>query len=204
MPAAVLPTPSQTIAFSPALARPAPTRPPTRAWDEDDGMPASQVTMFQTIAPISAPKISRSVTTCDRDDAGADGVGDVQAEEQEGDEVEERRPGDGVARRQHPGGDDGGDGVGGVVQAVQEVERQRDGDQQPEGERRRSASPRSELLDQDAADAVGDILEAVDHLLQVVEDVGADDEVHRPVLAGLRTAPSCRRRRPRRSGSRSG
>jgi hypothetical protein len=62
MPAAVLPRPSQTIAFSPALADPAPTRPPTRACDDDEGMPASQVMTFQAIAPISAPKISRSVT----------------------------------------------------------------------------------------------------------------------------------------------
>src|SRR6202012_93961 len=42
-----------------------------------------------------------------------------------------------------------------------------------------------EMLEQDAADAVGDVLEAVDHLLQVVVEIGADDEVHRPVLALL-------------------
>jgi len=65
-----------------------------------------------------------------RDDAGADGLGHVQAEEQEGDEVEPRRPGHRVAGLQHPGGDDGGDGIGGVVQPVQEVERKRDSDQQ--------------------------------------------------------------------------
>ena len=64
MPAAVLLTPSHTIALNPALARPAPTRPPTRACEDEEGMPASQVTTFQTIAPPSAPKISRSVTTC--------------------------------------------------------------------------------------------------------------------------------------------
>ena len=62
MPAAVLLTPSNTIALGPALARPAPTRPPTRACDDEDGMPASQVMMFQAIAPPSAPKISRSST----------------------------------------------------------------------------------------------------------------------------------------------
>jgi hypothetical protein len=70
----------------------------------------------------------------DVDDAGADGLGHVQAEEDEGHEVEERGPGDGVAGAQHARGDDGGDRVGRVVQAVQEVERQRDGDQQPERE----------------------------------------------------------------------
>ena len=64
MPAAVLLTPSQTIALRPAVARPAPTRPPTRACDDEDGIPASQVTMFQMMAPPSAAKIRRSVTTC--------------------------------------------------------------------------------------------------------------------------------------------
>src|SRR5579864_5668588 len=44
---------------------------------------------------------------------------------------------------------------------------------------------RSQVLQEDAADAVGDVLEAVDHLFQVVVDVGADDEVHRLRLAGL-------------------
>ena len=34
-----------------------------------------------------------------------------------------------VLRPQHPGRDDGGDRIGGVVQSVEEVEQQRDGDQ---------------------------------------------------------------------------
>ena len=97
-------------------------------------MPASQVTMFQTMAPISAPKITWSLMMAGRDDAGADGGGDMQAEHQEGDEVEEGRPGHRIARRQHPGRDDGGDGIGGVVQAVEEIEDQRDGDQEDDQE----------------------------------------------------------------------
>src|SRR5947208_12208743 len=32
----------------------APTRPPIRAWDDDDGIPKYQVIRFQPIAPISA------------------------------------------------------------------------------------------------------------------------------------------------------
>jgi hypothetical protein len=51
MPAAVLATPSKTIAFGPALASPAPIRPPTRACDDDDGMPASQVMVLATCRP---------------------------------------------------------------------------------------------------------------------------------------------------------
>ena len=41
---------------APALAITAPTMPPISACDELDGMPYHQVTPFQTIAPISAPK----------------------------------------------------------------------------------------------------------------------------------------------------
>ena len=58
--ATVLPKPAHCTTPQPALQTPAPTSPPIRAWLEDEGMPASQVTMFQTIAPISAPKITWS------------------------------------------------------------------------------------------------------------------------------------------------
>ena len=58
---AVLPRPDHTTAFQPALVTPAPTSPPIRAWDDEDGIPASQVTTFQMMAPISAPKITWSV-----------------------------------------------------------------------------------------------------------------------------------------------
>src|SRR5215469_16856846 len=43
----------------------------------------------------------------------------------------------------------------------------------------------SEVLEQDAADPVGHVLEAIDHLFQVVVDLGSSDEVHGPVLALL-------------------
>ena len=81
------------------------------------------------MAPISAPKITCASMMLGLDDAGADGVGDMQAEHQEGDEVEERRPQHRILRPQHAGRDDGRDRVGRVVQAVEEVEQQRDGDQ---------------------------------------------------------------------------
>jgi hypothetical protein len=41
-------------ASNPAFATPAPTIPPMSAWELDDGMPANQVTTFQTIAGQSA------------------------------------------------------------------------------------------------------------------------------------------------------
>ena len=47
-----------TTALVPALAMPAPNRPPTRACELEDGMPAIQVMTFQRMAPIRAPKIT--------------------------------------------------------------------------------------------------------------------------------------------------
>src|SRR5215475_7299442 len=55
--------PLQTAAEIPALATPLPTRPPIRACELDDGMPNPQVIRFQTIAPISAAKITWASTT---------------------------------------------------------------------------------------------------------------------------------------------
>ena len=50
---------------------------------------------------------------------------------------------------------------------------------------------RSDVLDDDAVHLVGDVVEAVDHLFQMIVDLGADDEGHRrrclPVAPG--TAP---------------
>ena len=43
---------------APALAIAAPTMPPISACDELDGMPNYQVTRFQAIAPMSAPKMT--------------------------------------------------------------------------------------------------------------------------------------------------
>jgi hypothetical protein len=75
-----------------------------------------------------------------RHDADPDRLRHVRAEHQEGDEIEEGGPYDRLLRPQHPRGDDGGDRVRRVVQAVEEVERQRDHDQRDQdrqGERDR-------------------------------------------------------------------
>ena len=45
----VLIKPAATIAPVPALATPAPTKPPTKACDDDDGIPNHQVIRFQEI-----------------------------------------------------------------------------------------------------------------------------------------------------------
>ena len=159
---------------------PAPSSPPISAWLLLDGMPSTQVMTFQAIAPISAPKITCASMTSRVDDALADGLRDVQAEEQEGDEVEERRPEHRVLRLQHARRDDGRDRIGGIVQAVQEIEQQRDADQaDQQREARCVIVAASGVVDHETLDLVRDILEPVDDLLQMAVDFAADDEGHR-------------------------
>src|SRR5687767_15240448 len=107
----------------------------------------------------------------------------MQAKEQEGDEVEESRPSYRMLRFQDPCRHDGGDGIGGVVQAVEEVEEQSHTDQDDQvwrdGRQVHDASPRpSEVLDHDADYGVGHVLEAVGHFLEMAIDLRADDESH--------------------------
>ena len=54
----VLDNPLQTAAEMPALAMPPPTRPPIKACELDEGMPSAHVTRFQTMAPVSAAKMT--------------------------------------------------------------------------------------------------------------------------------------------------
>src|SRR5712691_8004344 len=60
--ARVFDSPLQTTTATPALAIPAPSRPPTSAWELLDGMPKNHVTRFQTMAPVSAPNTTRAST----------------------------------------------------------------------------------------------------------------------------------------------
>ena len=64
------------------------------------------------------------------DDALADRRRDAQVEDEDRDDVEEGGEDDRLLRLQHAGRDDGGDRVRGVVEAVHEVERDRQHDQQ--------------------------------------------------------------------------
>ena len=59
-------SPSDRIERAPAWAIAEPTRPPTRAWDEEDGMPKYQVTRFQSVAPKSADRTTTWVTALAR------------------------------------------------------------------------------------------------------------------------------------------
>jgi len=64
----------------------------------------------------------------------------VKPEHREGDEIEERSPEHRVMRPQHAGRYDGGDRVGGVVQPVEKIKQQRDGDQARQNWKTRVAS----------------------------------------------------------------
>ncbi len=61
--------------------------------------------------------------------AAANCFGDMQPKEHEGDEIEKCRPEDRILRAQHARRYDGRDRIGGIVHAVEEVERKRDDDQ---------------------------------------------------------------------------
>jgi hypothetical protein len=55
-------TPVQITPCPPTAAIMAPMMPPTRACDELDGIPSSQVSRFQTIPPTSPAKIKSGLT----------------------------------------------------------------------------------------------------------------------------------------------
>ena len=76
-------------------------------------------------------------------DVLADRLRDARLERERRDEVEERRPGDGQLRRQDARPDDGRDRVRGVVEAVDEVEGERDEDDEEDEAHRRPALRRT-------------------------------------------------------------
>ena len=54
----LLTTPLQITPWLPTWAIPTPTRPPTRACEEEEGRPKYHVIIFQIMAPISAARMS--------------------------------------------------------------------------------------------------------------------------------------------------
>ena len=88
--------------------------PPISACDELDGMPYHQVTKFQKIAPMRAPKTTWWSITSGIAMPFADRRRDLELEDEDRHDVEERGEGHRRLRLEHAGGDDGGDRVGGV------------------------------------------------------------------------------------------
>ena len=100
----------------------------------------------------------------------------MQAEEQKGDEVEEGRPGYSLLGPEHTSGNDGCNGVGRVMQAIEKVEEQRDADQARSVRKGKTDVHGLHVLDHDAVDLVGNILQAVHHLFQIAVDLDANQK----------------------------
>ena len=137
MPKVVLTTPDQTTAPMPPLVTPAPSRPPIKGVAGRGGDAEHPGEDVPDDRADQSREDHRGGDDLHVDDALADRVGDVEPEEEEGDEVEEGGPGDRELRAEHAGRYHRRDRIGGVVQAVQEIEQQGDadqGDQQGKGE----------------------------------------------------------------------
>ena len=123
MNATVLSTPAAISAPAPALAMTAPTMPPISACDELDGMPYHQVTTFQKIAPISAPNTTWWSMTPGSTMPLPTVAATFSWKTKIASTLKKAAKTTAWLRLEHAGGDDGGDRVGRVVEAVHEVER---------------------------------------------------------------------------------
>src|SRR3954454_22478 len=185
----VLDNPLQTTAERPALATPAPNKPPINACDEDDGMPSAHVTRFQTMAPTSAAKITWASTiagsmmpvpmvwaTCSPNTMKATKLKNAaqntaycgrstRVETMVAIELAAScRP----FRKSNS--------------SATAISPTRTGRPNATSTAR---SPALNLLDDDAVDLVRDVVEAVGDLLEMVVDLCADDEIHRVAVAML-------------------
>jgi len=113
------------------------------------------VIRFQIIAPSKPESRTCWFTIFDVNHAFADGAGDSGAEEKCRDEIPKGSPRDGAEGREDARGNNRGDGIGGVVPAVREFEREREGDD--EKEEREAGHRGSGALENDAFDDVGDV-----------------------------------------------
>ena len=59
-PSSFVPSPAHLTPANPTAPMVPPTRPPSRAWDDEDGRPSSQVNRFQMIPPMRPPKTMSS------------------------------------------------------------------------------------------------------------------------------------------------
>src|SRR4051812_48663976 len=120
---AVFSTLPALIACRPPAVRPAPTRPPTSAWDDEVGSPRCQEVKFQVSAP------SRAANTTARPKYSLFTVEPMVfatpvPTKKNATKFQPAAHATGPPRTQHPGCYHGGDGVGAVVEAVGVVEEQ--------------------------------------------------------------------------------
>ncbi len=111
---------------------PTPMIEPIRVWELDAGRPNHQVLRFQIMAAISRAKTMAKpapLPTCRTSSTGSsesDRESNRAGRGKHADQVPHARPDDGDVRLQGVGIDDRGDGVGGVVEAVDELESEGD------------------------------------------------------------------------------
>ena len=111
---------------------------PTMVCELEAGRPSHQVPRFQRIAAISSAKTMAKPApelTCKISSTGSSVMtakATVPEESEHAGEVAEAGPDHGDVRLERVGVDDGGDGVGGVVESVDELEAERDEQRQAE------------------------------------------------------------------------
>ena len=127
------------------LAMPTPITEPMRVCELEAGRPNHQVPRFQMMAATSRAKTMANpalLPTCKNQFDGQqrdDGEGYQAAGGEHAEEVPEAGPNHGDVGLQRVGVDDGGHGVGGVVESVDELEAERD--QQRDAQQDRRAGP---------------------------------------------------------------
>ena len=111
---------------------------PMSVCELDEGRPKYHVPRFQMIAATSSAKtIANPAPTADLEDQldrqeRDDPEGDRSGRDEDADEVPDARPEHGHVRLERVRVDDGRHGVGGVVEAVHELEAQGDEERDPE------------------------------------------------------------------------
>src|SRR5581483_9366163 len=120
------------------------------------------------------------------DQSFANGGGDGVADERAG-EIKNGRHGDGLARCQDLGRDDGGDGVGRIVKAVAVLEdncRQDD----PKEDKHGGTGNRLRVLQGNLQNDVSSVATTIDHFFEEVVEVTEENEVFGVVFAVIKIA----------------
>src|SRR6266567_3525943 len=183
--ARVFDSPLQTTTAMPALAIPAPSRPPISAWELLDGMPKNHVTRFQTMAPVNAPNTTRASTIC----ASTMPVPSVCATCSPNTRKAMKLK-NAAQPTAYCGRSTGVDTMVATEFAASwkplRKSNARASAINPTSSGRASVAVcivavprRSHVIEDDAVDLVGYVVEAVDHFFQMVVDLVADDERHR-------------------------
>ena len=128
-----------------------------------------------------SPEDHGSINGGGRDDAAAQRLRNMQPKEQEGDEVEESGPCHSHLRPEHTGGHNRRDGIGRIMEAVDEVKQQGQCNQAHKQRQRDRDNVHglgsSDVLDHDAMHFVCHILQAVHHAFEVVQDFERNPEI---------------------------